>query len=165
MKTIELFTDGATPNNHMTGKRKGGVGVFFGEGDTRNISFGLKETKDLKVTNNVCELLGCLKGLETLVSTQIIDNHKIIIYSDSMYVINTITSWATKWEKNGWKKSTGGVILNLELVKQLYYLSKNLNVNYIHVNSHTKEPSKDSKEYNLWYGNFMADKLASAAAK
>ena len=40
MKVIEIFTDGATPNNQNKGNvgRTGGVGVFFGDNDPRNIS-------------------------------------------------------------------------------------------------------------------------------
>ncbi len=35
--------------------------------DIRNISFSIKE---IKVTNQVCELLACIKGLETIITTQ-----------------------------------------------------------------------------------------------
>ena len=38
---------------------------------------------------------------------------------------------------------------------------KTLNIKFIHVKAHTKEPiNKDSQEYFIWYGNYMADKLA-----
>jgi ribonuclease HI len=96
-------------------------------------------------------------------TTQVI-NHKIILYTDSMYIVNSIEKWAIKWEKNDWKKSDGSTILNVELIKRLYYLSKNLKVTFTHINSHTKEPPKDSPNYYKWYGNYMADKLASEAA-
>jgi ribonuclease HI len=43
MKEILIFTDGSTPQNHNKGNRKGGVGVFFGDDDPRNISYGLIE--------------------------------------------------------------------------------------------------------------------------
>ncbi len=165
MKDIIIFTDGAVPNNQIKGNRKGGVGVFFGENDPRNISFSLSESFTLKVTNQVCELLACIKAIEKISSTEKIGKNNIIINTDSMYIVNTINEWAKKWEKNNWKKSDNKSIQNEELVKQLYYLSLNLNVKFNHVKAHTKSPSKDSLEYFNWYGNYMADQLAVLATK
>ncbi len=103
MKSIVIYTDGAVPNNQVKGNRKGGVGVFFGLDDLRNISWGLKETSKVKVTNQVCELLACIKAIETIVSTEKIGNKSIEIRTDSMYIVNTINDWAKKWEKANWK--------------------------------------------------------------
>lgn len=164
MEDIIIFTDGSTLNNQTKGDRKGGIGVFFGDNDERNISLSLEETIENKVTNQVAELLACIKGIEKLVSSSKIDNKKIIIYTDSMYIVNMITSWAENWEKKNWIKSDGNEVLNLNLVKKLYYYSKNLNIEYKHVKSHTKEPKKSEPNYKLWYGNMQADKLAVEAA-
>jgi ribonuclease HI len=165
MKQIIIFTDGAVPNNQTKGNRKGGVGVFFGDNDSRNISLGLKETTSTKVTNQVCELLACIMAIEKIITTQEIINKKIIIYTDSMYIVNTITLWGQNWAKNDWKKADNKPIQNEDLVKKLYYLSKNINVNYQHVKAHTKTPDKNSEKYFEWYGNYMADKLAVQATK
>ena len=164
MNPIIVFTDGAVPNNQYKGNRKGGVGVFFGNDDPRNISFSIKETSKVKVTNQVCELLGCIKALETVISTTIINNNLIELKTDSMYIVNTINKWAKKWVKNNWKKSDNKPIQNEELVKKLYYLSKNINVKIIHVKAHKTAPKINSVEYFDWYGNYMADKLATSAA-
>jgi ribonuclease HI len=165
MNEIILFTDGSTLNNQQKGKRRGGIGVFFGKDDPRNISSPLKESKNFKVTNQVAELLACIKGLETLISTEKIIAKQIVIYTDSMYIVNSISKWAKSWEKNEWKKSDGNIVKNLVLIKKLYYLCSNLSVILRHVKAHKKEPSKESKEYSLWYGNDQADKLAVFAAK
>jgi ribonuclease HI len=165
MKSIIIFTDGAVPNNQSGGNRKGGIGVFFGIDDSRNISYGLKETSSNKVTNQVCELSACIMGLETIISTEKIGKRNIIIYTDSMYIINSITKWAKNWEKNNWKKSNNKLIQNDTLIKKLYYLSKNLKVVYKHVKAHTNPPKTDSDEYIEWFGNYMADKLAVQAVK
>ena len=37
MNEIIVFTDGSTLNNQEKGNRRGGVGVFFGKDDERNI--------------------------------------------------------------------------------------------------------------------------------
>jgi ribonuclease HI len=123
---VKIFTDGAVPNNQNKGNRKCGVGVFFGINDPRNISFGIKETSIYKVTNQICELMACIKAIETIISTEKIKKRTIVIYTDSMYIVNSITVWAKVWEKNNWKKADGKNVLNIELIKSLYYLSKNL---------------------------------------
>ncbi len=165
MKPIIIFTDGAVPNNQKSGNRKGGIGVFFGINDTRNISFGIKESPSNKVTNQVCELSACIMALETIISTEEIGKRNIIIYTDSMYIINSITIWAENWEKNNWKKADNKSIQNIILIKKLYYLSKNLKISYKHVKAHTNPPKTDSDEYFEWFGNYMADKLAVNATK
>jgi ribonuclease HI len=165
MNKIIVFTDGAVPNNQSKNIKKGGIGVYFGKDDERNISLSLHETKDQKVTNQVCETMACIMALETLVSTQKIGKKEIVICTDSMYLVNSITEWANGWEKNNWKKADGKPVQNIELIKKLYYLSKNLKVTYQHVKAHRKAPPIDSDEYFEYYGNYMADKLASDAAK
>lgn len=162
---IIVFTDGSTFNNQAKDKSKAraGVGVFFGDKDKRNISFSLNGTK-FKKTNQVSEILAIIMAIETLTRTQIIGKKNIVIYSDSMYCINIINKWATSWEKKNWKKSNNKQVENLNLVKKMYYLAKNLNVRMIHVKAHKDEPSKDSKDYFKWYGNMMADKLATRAS-
>ena len=165
MKEVVIFTDGSTLNNQNKGKRRGGVGVFFGYDDPRNISMPLRETKYFKVTNQVAELLACVKGLETLIGTEKVMAKQIIIYTDSMYIINSISSWAKNWEKNDWKKPDGKKIKNVNIMKKLYYYCKNLGVVLRHVKAHKNAPKDtDSTEYKLWYGNDQADKLAVAGS-
>ena len=166
MKEVVIFTDGSTLNNQQKGKRRGGVGVFFGDDDKRNISFPLKESKYFKVTNQVAELTACVKGIETLIGTQKTMARQIVIYTDSMYIVNSISSWAKNWEKNDWKKSNGRTVENLKLIRKLYYYCLNLGIILRHVKSHKNPPTdKNSKEYKLWYGNYMADKLAVEGSK
>jgi len=165
MKEIHLFTDGSALNNQVKGSRSGGIGVFFGDDDKRNISISLKESTKYKVTNQVAELTACVKGIEKLIGTEMIGIKQTVIYTDSMYIVNSMASWAKNWEKNKWKNSNGKTIENKKLMTTLYYYSKNLNVIYRHVKAHKKEPSKDSPDYYYWYGNMMADKLATNAAK
>ena len=166
MNNIIIFTDGSTFNNqNKNGNRKGGVGVFFGDDDERNISYGMVETPKQKVTNNVCELTACIDGIEKVMSTQKTIGKQIIIYTDSMYVVNIIVNWAKGWEKNNWTKE-GGKISNLDLIKKLYYYSINFGIIFKHVDAHMDEPEdRNSKEWKLWYGNMMADKLATNGTK
>ena len=157
-----VYCDGSSLNNTAKkGNRAGGIGVFFGENDPRNISEAI--TTD-KVTNITTELLACIKALYILKN----ENFKgfIYIYTDSMFVINCITTWCKRWEKQGWKKEDKSDIENLELVQELYNLTKTSKVIYKHVRAHMDEPKdKKSDEWKHWYGNGMADMQATAAAR
>jgi len=164
MDYIYVFTDGSSLNNQSKNS-KGGIGVFFKDNDNRNKSIKITPDISKKVTNQIAELLACIYAIETIISTENVKDKSIYIYSDSMYTINSMTKWAKNWEKNEWKKSTGKVIENLELIKKLYFYTINLNVRYKHVKAHKNEPEKDSKQYFYWYGNHMADLLATTAAK
>ena len=166
MGKLKIFTDGSSLNNQKSGNRKGGVGVFFGDDDPRNISMPLVETKTKKVTNQIAELLACIKAIENAYSSSYIFTKKVYIYTDSMYVVNIISSWGPTWEKNNWTKNDGNPIKNLNIIKKLYYYSKNFQIIFKHVKAHTQKPEDEkSKEYKLWYGNHMADYLATNAAK
>ena len=165
MKDIIVFTDGSTLNNQKKGSRKGGVGVFFPDDDEKNISLPLKESKDFKVTNNVAELMGAVLAIEKILGSIKLGRKKIILYTDSMYVINIVNTWGKSWEKNNWRKSNNKKVDNLELVKKLYYYSLNIKVSFIHSKGHSKEPLKSDPKYKIWYGNNMADSLAVSASK
>ena len=93
---MHIFTDGSCINN---GKKnsKGGIGVFFGDNDTKNVS---KELTCEKITNQVAELTAISIALD------IVKDYKdiIYIYSDSSYCINIFVNWIKSWEKNNWKK-------------------------------------------------------------
>jgi ribonuclease HI len=161
---IIVYTDGSTLNNQHKGHRKGGVGVFFGDNDPRNKSIELVESSSDKVTNQVSEIKACIVAIKTIVDSK--EPFKsILICSDSMYTINCITKWCKTWEKKGWKKADGKTIENLELIQTLYKYSQTYNVKYKHVKGHSNEPSIDSPNYKDWYGNMMADKLATDASK
>jgi len=168
----EIFTDGSTFNNGNKKKIKyGGLGVYFPNDEVENISMNVENA-----TNNICELKACIVGINALVNSPSFhdndgnhgnhdnhDNHdKIIVYSDSEYVIKSITSWIKGWEKNGWKTKSKKPVKNKELMIELNELYKTYNIEFIHVRSHQLQPSdKNSKEYKLWYGNYNADKLAT----
>lgn len=157
MENYYLFTDGCCLNNQGKHKR-GGYGVYYPHNPELNLSVKLDSP-----TNNKGELSAIYYGLLNLITTKPIVK-PIVVISDSKYAIDCITKWASGWEKNGWKKRDGKPILNFELIKNTFYLIKNLRfpVTFKHVNSHQDEPEdKISDAYFQWHGNMMADKLAN----
>ena len=164
---IVIYTDGSSLNNQCKGKRRGGIGIYFGIDDIRNQSIPLIESDTNKVTNQVAELTACIVAIENVIYDKVYMDTKysILICTDSMYTVNCITKWCKNWEKNNWKKSNGIIIENLELIKTLYSYYKKYTIKFKHITAHKTEPPKSSPSYNDWYGNMMADMYATNASK
>lgn len=134
---IEIFTDGAAKNN----PGKGGYGIIMKFRDkVKEISGGYRLT-----TNNRMELLAVIVALESMKT----DKYPIEIYSDSKYVIDSITKgWVFSWEKSGFKGKK-----NQDLWERYLKLHPKFNINYIWVKGHNGHPE-----------NERCDKLAVNAA-
>lgn len=159
---IIAFTDGSSSHN---GKKncKSSCGVYIPGVSPRSYSLTVEEACELvnfkfngKHSNNIGELMGILVAL---ILTK--DEDDVIIYSDSQYCINSITSWYKKWEVNSWMNSSGKPVANKELIKEI--LKNKKNTFFMHVKAHTKEPPRDDPEYFKWFGNNEADRLAGEA--
>lgn len=146
---LKVYTDGSSFCNGAKdkNKRKGGIGVFFGDNDQRNVS---QPFKIGEITNQRTELYACIKALEVLHDC----NQQIEINTDSEYTINCITKWYRGWEANKWKNAKKQPVKNQDLIKQLYQLYKSKKVKFKHVRGHKGI-----------YGNEMADKLAVEGSK
>lgn len=106
-----VFTDGSCDPN----PGPGGWGfVWVEKGEIRLERCGV----DAQTTNNRMELQALIEAYGALP-----DDGHCTVYSDSQLAVNTINQWAAGWEKRGWKRKTGP-IKNLELVQELWQLSK-----------------------------------------
>ncbi len=57
---------------------------------------------------------------------------KLILYSDSAYVVNAfLQGWIYNWVKKGWKTSGKEPVKNKEIWQELYDLTKIHKVNFI----------------------------------
>lgn len=153
-----VYTDGSTNNNGRE-NAVGGIGIFFKTESQDNLS--LKLNLDT-VTNNICELEACVRAINIItLKKKFNKKDKIIIGTDSKYVINSIVQWFPSWEKNNWKNSKNEPVKNLNIIKKLrnYYLKYNIVFKYI--KAHQRKPSDiESEEYQDWFGNNQADLLA-----
>ena len=118
-----VFTDGSTFNNGKKDKLKyGGVGIYIQSPIVKSIGIPYNNPN---VTNNICELNACIMAIKIILELYEFDIEQdtIKIYSDSQYVINSITIWSKKWMNNGWKNKAGQDIKNSSLIKKLleYY--------------------------------------------
>jgi ribonuclease HI len=140
LKHVVIYTDGACLGN----PGPGGYGVVLLHGKERKeFSRGFRLT-----TNNRMEMLACIVGLQALKSAC-----AVTLYSDSQYVINSMTKgWALRWRKNRWKRN-GVDVPNSDLWEKMLDLCDNHKVTFNWVRGHA-----GNKE------NERCDQLAREAA-
>ncbi|MEN9781957.1 MAG: hypothetical protein RL208_107 [Pseudomonadota bacterium] len=112
---IVVYTDGSCLGNPGAG---GWAFIVVQGGEKKSFTGGEKFT-----TNNKMELTAAIKALDYLNSEGLFDK-KIVLFTDSMYVKNGITSWIFGWMKNGWRNSQGKAVENADFWKELYSLSQ-----------------------------------------
>ena len=140
LKHMVIYTDGACLGN----PGPGGYGVVLLHGKDRKEFFrGFRLT-----TNNRMEMLACIVGLQTLK-----EPCAVTLYSDSQYVINSMTKgWAKRWKKNKWMRN-GENVPNADLWEKMLDLCDRHKVKFNWVRGHS-----GNKE------NERCDQLARQAA-
>jgi len=122
---IIIYTDGGSINN----PGPGGYGVVIVEsGQQQEFSGGFRLT-----TNNRMEMMAAIVALRRF-ETRV---EPIELFSDSSYLVNGIKKgWVRKWQLNGWKRSDGQDVLNIDLWQELLRLTANGNVRFQWVKGH-----------------------------
>ena len=120
MADIIIYTDGSARGNPGAG----GFGSVLISGNRRKeISGGFKFT-----TNNRMELMGVICALECLKTS----GNNITIYSDSQYVVNSVTKgWVFNWIRTNKKDAK-----NMDLWKRFVSLYKLNKINCVWVKGH-----------------------------
>lgn len=112
-----IYTDGsASPN-----PGKGGFGIVVYD-NQNNLVKAYSHHED-NTTNNRQELKAIIFAALMYGEKQDPDSFFQtfpIVYSDSSYCINTLTSWMFSWERNGWRKSDKQIPENLDLIQEYY---------------------------------------------
>jgi ribonuclease HI len=117
MPMIEFYTDGSS-KIAKDGTYIGGWAVYMPGTEDPIICGG----EVGNATNQRMELMALLKGCNKAEQYhQAHPNEKIFINSDSKYALNCALEWSKKWEQNGWKRQGDKEIINLELIKEIYY--------------------------------------------
>lgn len=101
-------------------------------------------------TNNRMALAGAIAALQLL--GQKGNRLRLLIVSDSEYLVKGVREWAPAWERRGWTRK-GGAIENLELWRALWKSLALHEVQFIWVRGHAGHPK-----------NEYANDLAIAAA-
>ncbi len=146
---MKIFTDGACEPN--PGEAGSGIAVYRNN-IASELWYGLYNPLG---TNNLAELNAIHQAL-IMAEAELSKGGTVAMFSDSQYAINCVIQWASGWEKKGWKKSGGGEIKNLELIKKLHVLYQSLSgqIQILHVNGHAGVE-----------GNELADRMSVLAIK
>jgi ribonuclease HI len=124
---IEIFTDGSAKGN----PGNGGYGIVMRfNGVTKEVSQGYRLT-----TNNRMELLAVIIALELLKTNK----HAIHVFSDSKYVIDSITKkWVFGWEKKNFKGKK-----NSDLWRRYLAIHSKFRIEYHWVKGHSGHPENE----------------------
>jgi len=103
---VEIYTDGACRGN----PGPGGWGALLVAGKHRKTLHG----GERETTNNRMELMAAIEALNALKGSC-----KVVLYTDSRYVMDGINDWMPRWKKRGWKTSARKPVKNQDLWQAL----------------------------------------------
>ena len=101
-REVEIYTDGACRGN----PGPGGWGAVLIAGTHRKTLHG----GEPETTNNRMELRAAIEALNALKGGQ-----KVVLHTDSKYVMHGITEWMANWKQRGWKTSAKKPVKNKDL--------------------------------------------------
>lgn len=130
MQDVEIYTDGACSGN--PGPGGWGAILIFGE-HCKELCGGETET-----TNNRMELTAAIEALNALKQPC-----KVELHTDSNYLRDGITSWISKWKKNGWRTASKKPVKNAELWKRLEAAHQRHDVKWHWVKGHAGHPENE----------------------
>lgn len=135
LKNVAIYTDGSCLGN----PGHGGYGVVLLYNEHRKeLSGGLQLT-----TNNRMEIMAAIIGLRALKAKCAVQ-----IYSDSQYLVNTITKgWAKRWKANGWQRNKTEKAINCDLWEQLLHLCENHEVEFKWIKGHSGNVENERCDY------------------
>jgi ribonuclease HI len=140
MAEVVIYADGACRGN----PGPGGWGAWLQSGTHEKELFGGERL----TTNNRMELTAVIEALASLKRAS-----QVVVYTDSEYVKNGITTWIHGWKARGWKTADRKPVKNVELWQRLDTLNAAHQVQWRWVRGHAGDP-----------GNERADRLANRGA-
>jgi ribonuclease HI len=140
LSLVQIFTDGACKGN----PGPGGWGALLRMGATeKELSGG-----EALTTNNRMELTAAIRGLQALKRPC-----RVLLTTDSRYVMDGLTKWIHGWRKNGWKTADRKPVKNADLWQELLAAAAPHRVEWKWVKGHAGHDE-----------NERVDQLASAEA-
>lgn len=131
MPDLLIYTDGACSGNPGPGGY--GAVLKFGEYE-KEIKGGFRST-----TNNRMEILAVIEGLRALKKPS-----KVTVYSDSKYVIDSMTKgWALNWKRKGWMRTSKEKAKNSDLWEQMLDLDGQHDIQWQWVKGHAGDPMNE----------------------
>ena len=138
---LVIYTDGACSGN----PGPGGWGVVMYHGTrTKELSGG-----DPATTNNRMEMQAVIEALKAIKPGF---GGKVVLFSDSTYVLKGLQDWLPGWKRRGWKTAAKKPVKNDDLWRELDALNAARTIDWRWVKGHAGD-----------VGNERADALATGA--
>lgn len=149
---VYVYTDGSSLNN--PGGPGGWCAVLrYCDPDTNEQSQKVISGRVVgdEVTNNRMEILAAVEGLKAVKSNRI----PVVVFTDSIYLRDSISKWIYKWRKNGWRTSDGKPVKNADLFRSLMSVMGARKIQFKHIPGHIAR----------YEWNNLADRTAGNAAR
>ena len=158
---MEVYCDGSCLYNGIKNaeKKSLGIGVHFPYNRKYDLSLGIAD-KNIEFTNNQAEIVAAIFSLEQalkVINIEPIKYQKVIIYTDSNYVVTAMTKWIFSWRKKNWRKADNQNVINEDGFKYLLEICQKfdeIKIEWKHVEGHNGDTC-----------NSTAHKLAFKASK
>lgn len=159
--SLRVFTDGACLDNGKP-NAKGGYACVWPDHPELDGGWPLRD--GVTPTNNRAEFRAFLRACK---DADKIDSgasspgerRTLHVFTDSMLLTKSVSSWIPLWRKNGWKKRDGEKVLNRDLCERIAEECDRRPIRMQHVRAHTGRKDQAS------VFNQMADDLAARAAR
>lgn len=142
MNRLHIYCDGGCRGNQQD-SNVGAWGVYMQyKGKVMELGGCKTDT-----TNNQMELRAPIEALKALKKKDV----PIVMYFDSAYVLNGLTSWIDAWKRNSWRTSSKKPVKNKELWEELDNLVCQFkNLEFVKVKGHSDN-----------FGNIQADRICN----
>ena len=138
---VVIYADGACRGN----PGPGGWGAWLKAGDHEKEMFGGEKL----TTNNRMELTAVIQALASLKR-----QCQVVVYTDSEYVKNGITTWIHGWKRKGWLTAAKKPVVNQDLWQALDEQAGRHKIVWTWTKGHANHPD-----------NNRCDELATRAAR
>ena len=126
---ITIFTDGSSRGNPGPG---GWGAIIANDAFVKEIGGGDKQT-----TNNRMELTAVIKALEYISKPDSgMKLEKIILHTDSEYIVKGITTWIHGWQANNWRTAAKKPVMNQDLWQKLLQEMEGKEIEWVVVKGH-----------------------------
>ena len=126
MGEIVIYTDGGCSGN----PGPGGWAFVLRDSGGETIGSG----GEAATTNNRMELRAVIAALAEAERRE--EGASVVLYTDSQYVKNGITSWIGSWKKNGWRTASKQPVKNRELWEELDAVASRVRPRFLWVEGH-----------------------------
>ncbi|XP_057369829.1 uncharacterized protein LOC130690963 [Daphnia carinata] len=109
-----------------------GYGVFFGENDSKNVS---------KIEPRTCNATLIIAAITAIQQAKKHGIERLMIHTNSEYLLKFIDEWAVPWLENSWSKSRRKLALNVPLWRNLLTALQDIDVKWAAFNENENGPA------------------------